>query len=300
MQGNYVNGRTARGLQWEAATRNPGAAFVIYPGSDNVFVNNIAENITYGIDIEPEGKTVGNIIKGNISLNVSGDVIAVRGNGMDKMARDTVFENHVTAIRSSSKYVGFRVQSAKNTKINNITVINNGSDSPYGFLADDPGGCNPAPCGDGSPELTLTNALVKGFTGPNAIGITIRSPYKVTASHINSYNNRRNYDISISANTANYLSTDSQLGECIVWTPNGSSTHRFGAGANVLYQYDSRGNPTKARLWDLRTNQFASRGAIVEGVNDIPGNSLFDVNRRLNVNTNGCKFPDEYASGVRG
>src|SRR5690242_7480514 len=247
MQGNYVNGRTARGLEWEAATRNPGAAFVIYPGSNNVVVNNIAENITYGIDIEPEGKTVGNIIKGNISFNVSGDVIAVRGNGIDKMARATLIENHVTMVRSSSKYVGFRVQSAKSTKINNITVINNGSDSPYGFLADDPGGCSPAPCGDGSPELTLTNALVKGFTGPNATGIAVRSPYNLTASHLNSYNNRSNYGLATSANTAKYVSTDPQLGKCIIWTPHGSPKHGSEAGANILYQYDSRGNPTTAR-----------------------------------------------------
>ncbi len=60
-------------------------------------------------------------------------------------------------------------------------------------------------------------------------------------------------------------------------------------GANVLYRYGN-GVLTTQPLWDLITGAFP-RGAIVRGVNDIPGSSLFDVHKRLNVNTNGCFLP---------
>ena len=40
-----------------------------------------------------------------------------------------------------------------------------------------------------------------------------------------------------------------------------------------------------------------SFGALIAGLNDVPGQSLFDVHNRLNVNTNGCLFPAGYGSG---
>ena len=67
-------------------------------------------------------------------------------------------------------------------------------------------------------------------------------------------------------------------------------------GANVLYRYQN-GTLTNQPLWDPVTGEFP-HGAIVAGVNDIAGSSLFDVHKRLNVNTNGCPFPAGYASSA--
>jgi len=70
-------------------------------------------------------------------------------------------------------------------------------------------------------------------------------------------------------------------------------------GANVLYRYQD-GVLTTQPLWDPVTGQFPC-GAIVPGVNDLPGASCVDVHQRLNVNTNGCPFPAGYGqSTLRG
>lgn len=66
-------------------------------------------------------------------------------------------------------------------------------------------------------------------------------------------------------------------------------------GANILYRYEN-GVLTREPLWNPSTGEFP-HGALVAGLNDVPGQSLFDVHRRLNVNTNGCLFPESYAQG---
>lgn len=62
--------------------------------------------------------------------------------------------------------------------------------------------------------------------------------------------------------------------------------------ANILYRYEN-GELTNEPLWVPKTGEFP-HGAIVPGVNDIPGKSAFDVHRRLNVNCNNCPFPAGY------
>jgi hypothetical protein len=72
------------------------------------------------------------------------------------------------------------------------------------------------------------------------------------------------------------------------------SAGRDGAdvGANVLYRYE-HGRLTTQPLWDPVTGSFPA-GTVVVGVNDVAGQSAFDIHRRLNVNTNGCQFPLGY------
>jgi hypothetical protein len=89
-----------------------------------------------------------------------------------------------------------------------------------------------------------------------------------------------------------------QLGACKVWIPDGSPMKGAAddgddVGANVLYRYQN-GTLTSQRLWDPASGSFP-HGALVAGVNDVPGESAFDVHERLNVNTNGCRFPVGYA-----
>ena len=52
-------------------------------------------------------------------------------------------------------------------------------------------------------------------------------------------------------------------------------------GATVLYRYRD-GALTNEALWDPRTGEFP-HGAVVAGINDVPGSSCFDVHQRLNV-----------------
>jgi hypothetical protein len=70
----------------------------------------------------------------------------------------------------------------------------------------------------------------------------------------------------------------------------GACTDGEDIGANIVCRYENGvlqvGNP----LWDPATGKFPC-GAIYHGINDIPGESCFDVNERLNVNANGCQLP---------
>jgi len=118
--------------------------------------------------------------------------------------------------------------------------------------------------------------------------------------HSNAYNNATNYSPA-DAHVTNSLSIDPQLGTCKVWIPDASPMKRAGKngadiGANILYRYQD-GVLTTQPLWDPVTGQFPC-GAIVPGVNDLPGQSCFDVHQRLHVNTNGCPFPAGYGQSA--
>jgi hypothetical protein len=96
---------------------------------------------------------------------------------------------------------------------------------------------------------------------------------------------------------------DPGFGACRLWCPDGAACKGKASdggdlGATVLYRYEN-GKLTNQPLWDPSTGAFLGAGALVEGVNDKAGASLFDVQTRLNVNRNGCGFPDGYPSAAR-
>ena len=83
-----------------------------------------------------------------------------------------------------------------------------------------------------------------------------------------------------------------------MWIPENSPMKGAGTGgkdigANVLYEYEN-GVLTQQPLWDRSSGAFRGCGELVSGLNDQAGSSCFDVQNRLNVNTNGCYFPSNY------
>jgi hypothetical protein len=81
---------------------------------------------------------------------------------------------------------------------------------------------------------------------------------------------------------------------CVVYIPAGSNMKGAGKdgadiGANIIYRYQD-GVATTTKLWDQTTGRFPC-GAIVPGVNDVPGASCFDVHERLFVGRDGCSIP---------
>jgi hypothetical protein len=62
-------------------------------------------------------------------------------------------------------------------------------------------------------------------------------------------------------------------------------------GANIVFEYEG-GSLTGQPLWDSSTGAPLFKGAIVAGLNDVAGTSLFDVANRFNINKNGCTLPD--------
>jgi hypothetical protein len=151
--------------------------------------------------------------------------------------------------------------------------------------------------GDCAPSAYAENTLVTNFTG--GLGLYFDSQSDWAVSYSNAYNNGTNYS-PYDSHVTNSLSIDPQLGTCKVWIPDTSPMKRAGkngadVGANVLHRYQD-GVLTTQPLWDPITGKFPC-GAIVPGVNDVPGQSCVDVHQRLNVNTNGCPFPVGYGQG---
>ena len=83
-------------------------------------------------------------------------------------------------------------------------------------------------------------------------------------------------------------------GACLADVPPGSSLAGAGAGgadigASIVYR-SVDGQPTQAKLWNQRTGAFPC-GAIVPGVNDVPGASCRDLHERVRIGVAGCPIP---------
>ncbi|MEK6746496.1 MAG: hypothetical protein AABY33_05645 [Pseudomonadota bacterium] len=288
---NYANSRDYPSLgavDGIPASGNSGgdSLVAVYPGSNNLIENNISERNASGFSIQADGNdderlTVNNRFYGNISLRdgATGALrIRTRGNTIQGMAQNTHMENQV--VIDSIGYGGdFRAN--KNTTVTNTSIFN--SDG-YGFIAH-----APERVGDGSSTMAIRNSLAVG-NSLHGFGVVDYSAFSVTAS--NSFSNGTNYSPASLAN--GNRSVDPGLGSCKVFIPDGSPMKNAGAdggdiGANILCRYEN-GVLTQTQLWDWSTGQFPC-GVRIAGVNDIAGDSCFDVHRRLNVNTNGCNLP---------
>ena len=148
----------------------------------------------------------------------------------------------------------------------------------------------------------LRNALVFGRDGA---GITTTPHYDFLVEYSNSWDNHvENWNPlepldDDSGNIRRSMSvrpTKMGLGpgEAIVFVPEGSNMKGAGKdgadiGANVIYRYVG-GELTGEPLWNPETGEFP-HGALVEGINDVPGESLFDVHTRLNIGGEGLPLP---------
>lgn len=292
---NYCHARGHRSISggYQSAsgpTTTGDDCVVVYPGDSNIIENNISDgSMSKGFSVQATGAGRGNKFLGNIALGAAiGLSLDVRGSGPNYMPRDTVVENMVVINASDT---GIRSRGARNTRCDQCMVLT----STRGIAADTATG---AP-GDGVYSFFSNNSLVSGKgTG---IGFFVTSPIRTwTVTSPNSTKNLRDYYPGSASNWVNEQMVDPILGACRLWIPAASPMKRAGIngkdiGANILYRYQN-GVLTAIPLWDRSTGQFP-RGAIVSGVNNVAGQSLFDVHKRLNVNANGCSFPSGYGSG---
>ena len=296
MRRNYCNARNYPGIPggYDGVSGDNGTGddcIVVYPGDDNIIENNIADGtMLKAFSVQARGAGRGNKFLGNIALGPTmGLSLDVRtGSGSNYMPRDTVVENMIVINASDA---GIRSRGAKNTRCNQCMVLS----SRHGFWVDM---LASAP-GDGEYSFFSNNSLVLGGNSGTGFYVTSQiQTWEVNSS--NSFKNLQNYTPSSNPSWINYRTIDPLLGTCRVWIPDFSPMKRAGInskdiGANILYRYKD-GVLTKVPLWDPSTGKFPS-GALIAGLNDVPGQSLFDVHNRLNVNTNGCLFPAGYGSG---
>jgi len=265
------------------------SAFSTYPGSNNTFENCISEGNGIGFDIESSqvGST-NNKYYGDISFNDQfGFLFKARSGSTEvNQPRHTIIENGVAITPITA---GVYSRGNIDTQCDNCTFYGGG----IGFMAD----YEAAYPGSGFYSVFGTNVLA-AF---NNKGTLILKQSEWAFTNINVYGNKT--DFSPVRTVQNYVKPtviDPLLGSCRVWIPDDSPMKGAGKngtdiGANILYRYQN-GELTTVPLWNRLTGEFP-HGALVVGANDIPGESLFDVHKRLNVNTNGCLFPKGYAQG---
>ena len=281
---NYIN---SRGYPDLVGGRNSGettrgdTGISIYPGSFNTFENNVIEGNDIAIDIQATNLSTNNRFFGDIGLNNHyGMVFKTRepGDSANNMPQNTWVTNFVSI---NSDQVGVYFRGNKNARCDNCSVFGGGG----GVTAD----VESAFPGDGKFSVYLTNNLVMNTTG---YGFHIAAAYTSSNEYPYSFKN--------AVSATNTTSVDPALDTCKVFIPEKSPLKRAGKnssdiGANVLSRYAGGENNTDVvltsqPLWDPKTGAFP-HGAIIPGVNDIPGSSAFDVHKRLNVNTNGCSLP---------
>ncbi len=268
-----------------------GACVALYPCTNCIAENIIADGSRgkkiHLAELNASGQVPmkGSKIFGSIGYKTGNNAIYInsRGQTLTKMPQDISLENIV--IFQHSGGAAIRNSDAKSTIIKNVTTH---SSSGPGIVTDH------RDYGDGSFSTTALN-LLSIFNG--TYGIYIESGIQTwSVNKINSFGNNINFSPGLPANFENVSSVDPNLGNCIAWIPTSSPMKNAGIsgdiGANVLYRYKN-GVLTNERLWNPNSGEFP-HGALVPGLNDLPGKSLFDVHKRLNINMNGCEFPAGY------
>ncbi|MBI2557719.1 hypothetical protein HYW20_00185, partial [Candidatus Woesearchaeota archaeon] len=284
---NYFNNRGYNNIA--GGYPSSGGCISLYPAKDTIVENNIWEGAGCLSEVNANGfiEAINNRFFGDISLNGGGIFPNARGNTLSTMPRDTYIENN--AFLNTGGY-GIYSESAKNTRCDSCTFIG----GINGFYANP--GSGTTKFGDGFHSSFSDNSLLMNLSY-YGFGVSTNEDFKI--DYANTFNVAIPYDVSTSdSRITNEKSIDPQLGSCKIWIPDSSPMKRAGKngadiGANILYAYQN-GVLTSQKLWNT-DGSFAYRGAIIPGVNDIAGSSLFDVHKRLNVNTNGCPFPAGYS-----
>ena len=289
---NYVNERNDRSQVLEDI--NP------YPASQVLVENNIVENGGLAFSVDPNAygaNSNDNQFYGNIALKASlasffwaarcHDLNPCDGTGGGIIKNNSYKDN----VSIDSAYEGMYDRGAWGNTIESFTDINS---ADRGYLYDVQS--------DSAYTITQTNIVNFLSTGPGDGGFYVSRfttpPFTFSCDHCVANGKAINFIPALpDSHFTNALSIDPQLGSCKVWIPENSPMKRAGKngadiGANVLYRYQD-GVLTNQPLWDPVTGRFPC-GAIVPGINDVPGQSCVDVHQRLNVNTNGCPFPTGY------
>lgn len=282
------------------------SCIAIYPSSDNVLENIIAENVLSIAETNASDEAslargnqyLGNILLGTQKSGTSslyGFIITSRSNTTAGQPRDNTLKNNAiinVGDASGGGGVGFYSRSSYNTRVENATVINA---RVAGYIAD-----KVTATGGGDYSFYCTNCLAINNRSTGFIITSDIQTWNVNYSHV--WRSGANYVPASSLSYTNNLSTtvDPAFGTCYVWVPDNSPMKGAGLkgadiGANILYRYVN-GILTKEPLWNPTTGEFP-HGALVAGINDVPGQSLFDVHERLNINRNGCPFPANYGKG---
>lgn len=232
-----------------------------------------------------------------------GDIAIGNGNGMVRdftagadagselaVSYDTLYEN-VVVVGSANH--GIFLRGGRNLVVRNATITGSGND---GFSADNVHDIT-------SPSVHLVNVLAFG----NAwVGLNVSSDFLASSGAAFSIAHSATNDGFAPSETigddAGNIQSSYALGPtamglagtgCVVYVPaseaalKGKGAGGADIGANVVHRYEE-GVLTNEKLWGPAGFPC---GAIVEGVNDLPGSSCKNLHERLNLGPGKCPFP---------
>jgi hypothetical protein len=149
---------------------------------------------------------------------------------------------------------------------------------------------------DAAAPFTVTNALV--VPGSSQTGFAFTTVPRWVIEYTNLYGDTfpapGDGGVLRNNSSVDSVGIGSGANRCLVYVPSGSNMKGVGKdggdiGANVIARYVD-GALTSTSLWDPVTGAFPC-GAMVPGINDVPGASCFDVHQRLRVMGPGCPLP---------
>lgn len=292
---NYCHSRDRADIAggYVSATTDAGEdCFIAYPGSDNVFENNIADGYQLkAFAAEATNNADRNKFLGNIAIGAQRglQLDARTGTTEQFMPKDNIITDHI-AINPTIR--GLYIRGGKRNIITNYMILGDNTSGTQGFVAD------PGPStaqGDGNPSITFSNVLVTSMAGSD---YNIVSHPTWSGTNVDAFDTPSFSPSTGDSNWSGTNTTDPQMGTCKAWRPDGSAAKTNNWGADVLYRYVD-GVLTSTPLWNTSTGEFP-HGAIIAGVNDVAGSSVSDVHTRLNINTGGCSFPSGYVPGGGG
>jgi hypothetical protein len=276
------------------------AVMSMYPCKDCILENSIADGTTHGMFLNEMNATFGSGILMSGS-KVLGSICYKCSalNGIYPNARKVADQNHtpqnltirdVALVDHNSGANAIRCSNCVNALIDHVSILGTGAGN-NGIVADHTSkGTPPA-----TNSITITNTLVTNMRG---YGFRVTGYNTWSLDRIFAYGNGTNFSLQVPSSWANTSMKDPRLGTCKLWVPVGAAVKGAGTGggdigATILYRYVN-GVLTTTPLWNPKTGEFPHGAADLDGTNRVEGQSLFDIHVRLNVNTGGCSFPENY------
>ena len=308
---NPRGGRIPGGFQSSNGLGSGDSLISFYPCRDCILENAIADGTTNAMFLSEMNSTYGGgvLMRGSQILGSicykcnygNGIYINSRNNSGLNYTPQNITVRDVAFIDQDSKSYAIRVSDGVNITLDRITAMSTpgqGATTQRGLSMDDnQGGTIGTDATQNS--VTITNYQATGFAGR---GFSISGFNTWSGEGIISHNND-NADIPAFTDPrwSNASTASPGMGNCKVWVPVGAAAKGAGVGgadigATILYRYNN-GKLTTTPLWDPRTGEFPHGAEDADGTNRIPGESLFDIHKRLNVNTRECPFPKNYGDG---
>lgn len=291
---NYANRRNyADSSGVCTAYNNGGNSFGIGPyfANNNTFENNIVEQGSapsqQDVGLNDEAAASSNSFFGNVAgVNLAVGYRIDPHSGYPQSTGNS-YSNNVSVLPTQIGVWSRSTQSSWDHQ----SVFGN---STLEGMASDTDSC----CSYSAYQFTVSNSAVQNFSSGTGYLVVNTASNTFSFDHDVSYNNAVAYSPSI--NIASPISSDPGFGNCVLWVPaasplKGAGTGGSDIGANVLYEYNG-GTLSNTPLWNSSTGAALFAGATVTGLNNVSGASLFDVQNRLNINTNGCSFPPSYTN----